>query len=85
MSNGELGSGGDGFSGAGLGFGCFEIGCPANHREIGRDAQMACAPLTHFGHHRNQIVAGFGEAVGDLRWSRLLDSPLDDAIILKLA
>src|SRR5712672_2594505 len=61
--------GGEGFFGAGLG---ARQGF-ANHGEIGRDAEVAGAPVAQLGHHGDEFVAGLGEVVGDLRRNGWLD------------
>ena len=73
-------SGGEGFSGAGFG---ARRGF-ADHGEIGRDAQVAGAPVAQLGHHGDEFITGFGEAVSDLRRNGWLDLALDDAIFFEL-
>ena len=73
-------SGGDGFSGVGF----AARRSFADHGEIGRDAEVAGAPVAHGGHHGDEVVTGFGEVVSDLRRGGRLDSSLDDAVLFEL-
>lgn len=74
-------SGGDGFSGVGFG----ALRGFADHGEIGRDAEVASAPVAQVGHHGDEVVASLGEVVGDLRRNGWPDFALDDAVFFELA
>ena len=45
---------------------------------------MAGAPVAQFGHHRDEVVAGFAEVVGHLLRHGCLDATLDDAVFFQL-
>ena len=75
MGRGED-SGGDGFSGAGFG--------AADHWKVGRNAKIASAPMAHVSQHGNEVIAGFGEVVGDLRRRGRFDLAMDHAVPFKL-
>ena len=73
-------SGGEGFSGAGFG----ARRSFADHGEIGRDAEVAGAPVAHVGHHGDEVVTGFGEVVSDLRRRGRFYFTLDDSVLFEL-